>query len=312
MKSKKYTRRDVLKASGLSLAALTLPAVAAGAKEFSRNSQKIERVAFVTGGARGIGLKIAETFAGQGVHVVIFDIASQINSIKYPLSTKEDLLNAERKIGALGVKCLAIQGDVRNLEDLTAAVDKTIAAFGRLDYVIANAAVTRIGLAESYDAEIVTDMLEVNTGGVLKTIQAVIPVFKKQKSGRIVTLSSVAGRGGAYLFSLYAASKWAVIGLSKTIAQELGSYNVTCNTICPTLVRTPMVDNEHILQGMNRENPTIEGATDFFRGMHTLPVGILEPKEIADAVKFLCSDEASHISGIVLDVSAGYTAGNTA
>ncbi|MGD2034188.1 MAG: SDR family NAD(P)-dependent oxidoreductase [Bacteroidales bacterium] len=312
MKGNKFTRRDVIKTSGLSLAAMAVPSALTSTGSRQKRSPKKGRVAFITGGARGIGLKTAETFAKDGADIVLFDIADQIPGIRYPLSTPADLDKAKKKIEALGSKCLAIRGDVRNMSDLNKAVQRTVDEFGRLDFLVANAAVTQVGPAESYDDAIIRDLLAINVGGVLKTIQAAIPVFRNQRSGRIVAMSSVAGRGGAFMFSLYSASKWGVIGLAKTIAQELGGLNVTCNVVCPTLVRTPMLENDHILKGINPGNPTIEGAAGFIKGMHTLPVGVLDPKEIADAINFLCSDETTHVSGMVLDVSAGYTAGNTA
>jgi NAD(P)-dependent dehydrogenase (short-subunit alcohol dehydrogenase family) len=312
MKTKKFTRRDIIKVSGLSLAALSVPSVLTRAAGTSQNPENDERVAFITGGARGIGLRVAEHFAKDGINVVIYDIADQIDSVKYPLSTTEELEKARQLVESAGVKCLAIKGDVRNLSDLKKAVNKTIDTFGRLDFLIANAAVTQMGEAESFENDIIEDMMAINVGGVLKTIQAAIPVFKKQNSGRIVTMSSVAGRGGAYMFSLYSATKWGVIGLAKTIAQELGRYNVTCNAVCPTMVKTHMVMNSHMLNGFNPDNPTIEGISEFFRGEHTLPVGALDPNEIANTVLYLCSDQATFISGSVIDVSAGYTARNNA
>ncbi|MEM9363004.1 MAG: SDR family NAD(P)-dependent oxidoreductase [Bacteroidota bacterium] len=313
----KWKRRDIIKASALSVAGLSLAGFTTDKKYAEKELKPLPQfkgnVAFITGGARGIGFSIAETLAEQGANIVIYDIAQDIDNVPYALSNLENLSAAKEKIESFGVQCLAIQGDVRNFDEQKKAINETVRAFGRLDFLIANAGVTRFGNLESHSDEMMKVLMDINIGGVAKTIKAASPILITQKSGRIITLSSVTGRGGVGYFPVYAASKWGVIGLTKSMAIELGSHNINCNVVCPTVIDTKMAINEHMLQAWGTENLEDRSGIDgFLKSMHTLPIGILSPKAIASAVSFLCSDASKNISGTVLDVSAGWTAGNNA
>lgn len=310
---KKISRREAIKAGGLLASSLVVGSLSyASSTDTEPTEENSGETVFITGAARGIGLATAEVFAKSGVNVVIYDIASQIDGIEYPLASQQDLEKAKTQVESHGVKCLAIQGDVRSSEQLDKAVSKCISTFGRIDYLVANAGVVHMGAHEEIADNILELMLAVNVGGVAKTIRAVIPVMKKQESGRIVTLASTAGRGGSPYFSVYSATKFGVIGLTKSIAMELGQYNITCNAICPTGTRTDMLLNDHILQTWVPDNPTEEGISEAFRGGHPLPVGLLEPADIASMAKFLCSKEGAYLSGAILDTNAGWTAKNMA
>lgn len=314
MSQNKFNRRDIIKASALSIASLSVAGLAAAPltkKNNPKPNQYKGKTAFITGAARGIGLSIAMELAGQGTNIVIYDIAGKIENVGYKLSTSEDLQKAKQKIEALGVSCLAIQGDVRNLEDLKKAASLAVNEFKSIDFVVANAAITRFGDLESHTEEMTQTLLDVNIGGVTKTLQATAPILKKQKSGRIIGISSIAGRGGSPFFSVYASTKWAVIGLMKSVAGEFATNNITCNVICPTVMNTKMVLNDHVAQAFGGVNDKeiIDKAVD---GFHPLPIGMLQPIEIARMASFLCSDSAAYITGAVMDVSAGSSISNTA
>lgn len=300
------SRRNLLAgAAGAGLAAtLTDTASAAGhaEREFAGKS------AFVTGGARGIGYSCAKALAKSGANIMLYDIAGQIEHVPYPLATPEDLAAAKSNIEALGVKCIAVQGDVRDGARQKKAMAEAVTQFGSLDMVIVNAGITQIGAIENFSDEEIAVVLDVNLAGAIKSVQAAVPILRNQNSGRLVLISSVTGRAGSARFPIYAASKWGVIGLAKSTALHLGKSNVTCNAVCPTLVRTKLLDNEYILKALIPDNPSMEVFDQAARQRHVLPVGFFGPERVADTVKFLCSDAAALTSGDVFDIGAGANA----
>ena len=310
MESSKKSRRSLLKTTVLAGGAMMLnPLAKASSKPFGPFQGQ---VAFVTGGARGIGRATALQFAQNGAHVAIFDIAQQIESVKYPMSTVEDLAATQQLIEQLGVSCLSFQGDVRSAAQIQGAVSKVIEEWGRLDFLVANAGIATLNPLERMTEAEWKDVLDVNLTGPAQCIQAVIPQMKEQNSGRIVCISSINGRGGAAGAPSYAASKWGLIGLTKSVALELGPHNITANAICPTGVNTGMFNNELLRQALNPDNPSEEGLNAILHEDHALPVGMLKPEDIADSVLFFCSPQAKHITGVALDVAAGTTARNSA
>ena len=298
-------RRQLLTgAAGLGLAAGL--STAAGAAEHEPGKGEFTgRTAFITGGARGIGLSCAEALAAAGADIVLYDVAGQIEHVKYPLASAEDLATAKTKIEAMGVKCLAVQGDVRDGARQKAAMQEAVAAFGSVDFVIANAGITQVGPLDIFSEAEIDVVLDVNLAGAMKTLQAAIPIMREQNAGRIVLMSSITGRRGSEYFPVYAASKWGMIGLAKSTARLLAKSNVTCNAVCPSLVRTKLLDNDYILGAMLPNNPTIEAADAGAKQMHLLPVGLYGPEHVANTVKFICSDAAAYISGDVFDIAAG-------
>lgn len=316
---KNYNRRDAIKATGI--AAFGLGVGNLGFANNSRNKHEAEeleknlsfhgKTAFVTGGARGIGKSIALELARLGANICLYDIASQIQNVPYPLSFKKDLVETHKEIGALEVGCLAIEGDVRSQSGLDRAMEEAARELGGVDIVIANAGITQFGDLLSHTDEAIQNLMDINLGGVAKTIKAAIPYLKRSKAGRIISISSITGRSGSPNFSVYASTKWGVIGLAKTMALELGRDRITSNVICPTIINTKLAFNEHMMQAWGGESPNDkEGLNNFLPTIQALPSGVLEPIEIAKAAVFLCSDAASQITGSVLDVDAGTIARN--
>ncbi|WP_422858674.1 SDR family NAD(P)-dependent oxidoreductase [Flagellimonas sp. S174] len=313
MGKKSVSRRKMIKTAGLSFGALSLSG-------FSKTIPTLEsnlindgsmkgKVAFITGGARGIGLAIAKELAGQGVHCALYDIAENISSVRYDLATETDLKEAKKTIEGYGVKCLSFKGDVRNFESLQKAISSTIAELGGLHFVIANAGVTRNGNLASHTISDVKDLLEVNIAGIINTINATSQQLIDQKFGRIVSLSSIAGKRGYASFPVYGATKWAVIGLTKSMAAEMGQYGITSNSICPGFVDTALLRNEHMLSMFGDTDNMVneQRFRGFAKSTNKLPLDFLQPAEIARMVSFLCSENANHITGETFVVDAGNT-----
>ena len=267
------------------------------------------KTTIVTGAARGIGLACADALAARGANVVLLDVAEQIPEVPYPLATQEDLDAAKSQIEAHGVQCVTIKGDVRDMAVQKQAVSAAMNTFGSVDFVIPNAGITQTGFLEELSEEEIDLVLDINLKGVIKTIQAVTPILRQQNAGRIVTMASVTGRMGAQRFPVYSATKWAVIGLTKTTAEALAPHNVTVNALCPTLVRTSLLENDYVLStmvpGMSLNWEQFEG---FAQEMHLMPQGFYGPEHVGNLAAFLCSNGASLISGDVFDIAAGFNA----
>lgn len=308
------SRRQMVKNSGLAMAGLGTTSIAMTnpAPAPTTAKQQAGKVALITGGARGIGRAIAVALAKEGANIVICDIAAQMPTIAYPMGSSDDMAATKKLVEAEGVKCLSMQADVRSSADLNKVVAQTVADFGRLDIVVANAGIANMGYIEQMADDAWEDVVAVNLVGVARTLKATIPQLRKQNAGRIVVIASVSGRGGSPGMSAYNSSKWGAIGLTKSVAGEVGNNNITCNAICPTAIDTPMLQNDFVKKLWSPSNPTSEGLNESMKRSHILPVGLLDPKEIANAAVFLCSPQANFITGVALDVAAGSTANNNA
>ena len=267
----------------------------------------------ITGGARGIGLASAIALAKEGSNIVLYDVAENLPGVNYPLANESDLSEAKETIEKHGVKCAIHKGDVRNRNRMSQVVEKTIKQFGSLDHVVINAGVTQIGMIEHFTDEEVQTVIDINVTGAVRTVQSVVPIMRKQKSGGITIISSVLGRQGAEWFPIYSSTKWAVIGLAKSTALIMGKHNVTCNAICPTVVKTDLMNNDYVLGGMSPKNPTWSGLEDMMKQWRNpLPMGAYEPNDIAEIVRYFASKNGKKITGEVFGVTAGLFARNTA
>jgi NAD(P)-dependent dehydrogenase (short-subunit alcohol dehydrogenase family) len=280
----------------------------AGAVPLTPQGDLSGKTAFITGGARGIGLSIGEEMAKAGANIVIYDIASgNISDVQYSVSTDTDLLAAKAQIEALGVKCLAVQGDVRNLGGLSHAMARAVSEFGSLDIVVANAGISQAGGIEEFTDQQIRAVLDINVAGVIKTTQAAAPIMKRQKSGRIIYISSALGRMGNELFPIYTASKWAVIGFAKSAALSYGKDNILCNVVAPGLVRTKLADNDYIMSRLmpGEPNPDFDRFSEMNRGASPILVGHLEAIDVARAVVLFAGPITSKVTGEVFDISYG-------
>lgn len=272
------------------------------------------RTAFITGAARGIGRAIAELYAENGADVAMYDIADPAllpGSFDYRVATKTEFDEAVAAVERFGTKVLQVQGDVRDAKALEQAVALTHQTTGRLDIVVANAGYIRWHTIEEGSPEMWSDVLQVNVVGTLNTIKAATPFLRRHGGGRIINMASLAGRSGIPGVGAYCASKWAVIGVTKQAARELGPHNITVNAIAPTTVDTPLYRSEGQRRLMGVKTAAEQDAFVNERsplGEH----GVISPHDVANAALFLAGDSARFISGAVIDVSLGITAASNA
>lgn len=281
-----------------------------------RDSQLTGKVAFVTGAARGIGRAIAVELAANGADVAIFDIGGFVSEASNAKpATPADLAETKRQIEALGRRCIAIKGDIRKIAQLRAAHDRVVKELGRIDVVVANAAIQRWkDLLEMEDADWY-DVIDNNVNGTANTLRAFAPTLCAQKSGRLILISSMQGKHGTGGASSYSASKHAIIGLMKSAAEEFGKHRVTVNCILPGLVDTALTrypERWSHLIGETQDDPPknpSEAETWNNRAPRVpLRVAWLKPEDISPMAVFLASDASAMCSGANFEVTGGDSA----
>jgi len=238
------------------------------------------KVAIVTGAAQGIGRAIADTLARAGADVAVVDME---------VSRAQETVAA---VTAHGRRVVAIQANVAEWADVKAMAEQVLEALGRIDILVNNAGITRDGLLLRMKEEDWNAVLDVNLKGTFHCTKAVLPTMTKQRSGAMVNIASVVGVMGNAGQANYAASKAAVIGLTKTVAREYASRGITVNAVAPGFIETAMTDK---LTGEARAALLTQ-----------IPLGRLgSPVDVADAVRFLVSPSAAYITGHVLHVNGG-------
>lgn len=235
------------------------------------------KVAIITGGAGGIGLAAVKRFLEEGAKVAIVDYDKQ---------------QGEKMEAELGENVAFLAVDVSKLADVKEMVEQVVDRFGKIDILINNAGITRDATLVKMSEEDFEKVIQINLNGVYYCTQAVAPHMIAQGSGKIISTSSVSGVYGNFGQTNYAATKAAIIGMTKTWAKELGRKGINVNAVAPGFTATPMVEKmpEKVLQQM-------EGITSLQR--------LGKPEDIANAYLFLASDEASYITGHVLQVDGG-------
>jgi SDR family mycofactocin-dependent oxidoreductase len=272
------------------------------------------RVALVTGGARGMGRSHAVALAKAGANVVLVDLCEPLADVAYPMPEPAELDVTKGLVEAEGVACATHLADVRDLDALLAIVADTESTWGSVDIAIANAGVSTMGLINEETSSGWSTVIDINLTGTFNTFRAASPGMMSRRWGRLVGVSSMMGRASNPTLSAYCSSKWGVIGLVKAASQDLAHHGVTVNAVAPGNIGTPMVLNEHMFRMMRPDlaAPTAEDMAPVMAGLHAQPVPWLEPEEVTRAVMYLVDPAAQHITGTVMDVSAGASARFTA
>ncbi|HVX20307.1 MAG TPA: mycofactocin-coupled SDR family oxidoreductase [Acidimicrobiales bacterium] len=269
------------------------------------------RTAWVTGAARGQGRAHALALAAEGADVVVSDIGTgRVPTLQYALPDPAELDETVRLVRELGRRCVGVPADVRDSEQVDRAVATAVDELGHLDVVVANAGICGFGDFWEITDEMWDDMIAVDLTGAFKTMRAAAPHMIDRGYGRIVVVSSMAGRRGSPHLAHYSAAKWGVIGLVKTLALEVARHGVTVNAVCPATVDTPMVHNDAFygLFAPDIANPTREQVEPRYARLNPLPVPWMDPSDVSQAVVFLASDEARYVSGTTMEVSCGSSA----
>lgn len=267
-----------------------------------------DKVAFITGVARGQGRSHALRLAREGASIVGIDICADIAANHYPMASHDELDETVSLVEAEGGKIVASVADVRDFGQVKAAVDAGVEHFGRLDIVLANAGIAPVAFHElSIDEELAQwrAVMGVNLDGAYHAAQASIPhLLSGNRGGVIIFTSSTAGLkgfGGLQGGGLgYSASKHGIVGLMRTLANALAPANIRVNTVHPTAVNTMMAVNPAMAEFL--EN--YPGAGGHLQ--NPMPVEMLEPADISAAIAYLVSDEAKYVTGVTFPVDAGF------
>ncbi|MCZ0726709.1 mycofactocin-coupled SDR family oxidoreductase [Mycolicibacterium iranicum] len=268
------------------------------------------KVVLVTGAARGQGRAHAVRFAEEGADVIAYDLCDQLDSVAYPMATPEDLEETARLVEKTGRRILAERGDVRDRDRLSEVLAKGVDAFGRLDFVLANAGILPAAGDKGRDIAAFTDAIGVMLNGVYFTIDAALPaLLRNPEGGAVVITSSAAGftsvstefgtmnHGAAG----YTAAKHGVVGLMRHFARSLAEKNIRVNSVHPGGVATPMVLNQAMADWVG-EHPSFSAAQQ-----PLLQLPMMEPRDVSDAMVYLCGPAGRYVTGVALPLDAGQT-----
>lgn len=260
------------------------------------------KVAFVTGAARGIGRGIAIGLARAGADVVVADLASGDTGLTYRLADASAATAVAEEITALGRRSLAVTCDVTDADQVAAAVDRGVGELGGIDLVVNNAGVVHFAPLADFDETRWDQVFDVNVKGVFLVTKAALPHLVA-RTGAIINISSVAGKRGYPMASAYSGSKFAVVGITQSLAAELGPSGVRVNAVCPGILDTAMW-RDH-LNGLSSAGCGAEGREAFDNAIdNRIPLGREQtPDDIAHAVLYLAT--ARNVTGVSLNVAGG-------
>ena len=241
----------------------------------------MDKVAMITGATRGIGKQIALTLANEGYNIVL----------NYR-TENDELKQLKNEIESKNVKCLAVQGDVTNFEDCKQMIESAIKEFGKIDVLVNNAGITKDMLLARMKEEDFKQVIDVNLVGTFNMTKNVISYMMKARNGKIINISSVVGIEGNAGQTNYSASKEGIIGFTKSLAKEVASRNILVNAVAPGFIETNMTDvlKQEVKDEIAKNIPLKRMGT---------------PKDVANVVMFLASEDSSYITGQVISVDGG-------
>ncbi|ORV93144.1 mycofactocin-coupled SDR family oxidoreductase [Mycolicibacterium iranicum] len=267
------------------------------------------KVAFITGAARGQGRSHAVRLAQEGADIIAVDLCAPIESVPYPLATREDLAETADLVKSHNRRVVTAEVDVRDSAGLKAAVDSGVEQLGKLNIVIANAGIGNGG--ESFDQVSEDDwqtMIDINMTGVWKTVKAAAPhLIASGPGGSVILTSSMAGMKAYPMMMQYVAAKHGVVGIMRSLAVELAQHMIRVNSVHPSHVATPMVLNEATLSLFrpDLEHPGPDDIAPICQMFHTMPKPWVEAEDITNAVLFFASDESRYVTGVQMPIDLG-------
>jgi SDR family mycofactocin-dependent oxidoreductase len=268
------------------------------------------KVAFITGAARGQGRSHAVRLAEEGADIIAVDLCEDVGTTPYPGASEADLEETVKAVESLDRRIVAQRADVRDLGALQRAVEEGLSQLGHIDVVCANAGIGSYAPALELTEEQWQDVVDINLTGVWKTVRAAAPAMvERGQGGSIVLVSSTAGLIAFPNLAHYTAAKHGVVGLMRALAVELAPHRIRVNSVHPTTVDTPMIQNPAIYelftgqQGLGREE-----AEEAFKPLNALPIPWVEAIDISNAVLYLASDESRYVTGTTTTIDAGATA----
>jgi SDR family mycofactocin-dependent oxidoreductase len=269
------------------------------------------KVAFITGAARGQGRSHAVRLAEEGADIIAIDLCGPVDTVPIAMPTHEDLDETVRQVEALDRRIIAEVADVRDQAALDAVVARGVAELGRLDVVCGNAGIFTPGSTWELDEQAWQVMMDINLTGVWHTVKATVPhMIEAGNGGSIVLTSSFSGDHGIAHTAHYTAAKHGVLGIMRTLANEVGGHFIRVNAVLPCNVGTDMILNDmtYRLYRPDLENPGKEDFEELAKTLFVLPIPYVEPRDISNAVLWLSSDEARYVTGVALPVDAGWNA----
>jgi len=280
------------------------------------------RIAVVTGAARGQGRSHAVRLAADGAAVIAIDMCAAPATTSYEGSTQADLDETVAMVESLGAGCVGVTVDVRDLALLSGAIERGLGAIGgeraaHVDIMVANAGIAGGAPIESMAVEEWQEMIDINLTGVWNSVKAVMPSMLANPrlaanggdgTASVILISSAnGGLKAPPNLSHYAAAKHGVVGMMRSLANELGGRGIRVNTVHPTAVDTRLIHNDftYRLFRPDLESPGRDDVVELFRSYHSLPIPWIDSSDVSEAVAFLASDAARYITGITMTVDAG-------
>ena len=267
------------------------------------------KAVFITGAARGQGRAHAIRLAGEGADIIATDIAGPVDTVTYAAATEDELAETVRQVEAIGRRIFSFTADIRHYNALKRGLDEGVTQLGRLDVLVANAGILNAVMPSwELDETNWQTMIDINLTGTWHACKAAVPhIIDQGPGGAVILISSTAGLRGIPGIVHYNAAKHGVLGIARTLANELAPHKIRVNSVHPTNVRTVMIENESSarIYRPDLDNPTFEDAVPALANINMWDVPYLEADDVANAVLWLASDESRYATGVALPVDLG-------